>query len=44
MEEEKICGSCSDMTGEDINGYGWCTKTNEECCCCDKCHITNGKP
>ena len=38
------CGECEKFLYEDINGYGVCGKTNEECCCCDKCHITHGKP
>ena len=38
------CGECEKFLYEDINGFGVCCKTNEECCCCDKCHITNGKP
>ena len=38
------CGECEKFLYEDINGFGVCCKTNEECCCCDKCHITHGKP
>ena len=38
------CGECEKFLYEDINGYGVCGKTSEECCCCDKCHITHGKP
>ena len=38
------CGECEKFLYEDINGYGVCDKTNEECCCCDKCHLTHGKP
>ena len=38
------CGECEKFLYEDINGYGVCGKTNEECCCCDKCHLTHGKP
>ena len=38
------CGECEKFLYEDINGYGVCGKTNEECCCGDKCHITHGKP
>ena len=38
------CGECEKFLYEDINGYGVCGKTNEECYCGDKCHITHGKP
>ena len=38
------CGECEKFLYEDINGYGICGKTNEECYCGDKCHITHGKP
>ena len=38
------CGEGEKFLYEDINGFGVCCKTNEECCCCDKCHITHGKP
>ena len=38
------CGECEKFLYEDINGYGVCGKTNEECYCGDKCHIINGKP
>ena len=45
MEDKVIyCGECEKFLYEDINGYGVCGKTNEECCCCDKCHLTHGKP
>ena len=45
MENKVIyCGECKVFLYEDINGYGVCGKTNEECCCCDKCHLTHGKP
>ena len=45
MEDKEIyCGECEKFLYEDINGYGICDKTNEECCCCDKCHLTHGKP
>ena len=45
MENKVIyCGECEKFLYEDINGYGVCGKTNEECCCCDKCHLINGKP
>ena len=38
------CGECEKFLHEDINGYGICGKTKEECYCGDKCHITHGKP
>ena len=38
------CGECEKFLYEDINGYGICGETNEECYCCDKCHLTHGKP
>ena len=38
------CGECEKFLYEDINGYGICGETNEECYCGDKCHITHGKP
>ena len=38
------CGECEKFLYEDINGYGVRGKTNEECYCGDKCHITHGKP
>ena len=38
------CGECDRFLYEDINGYGLCGKTNEECRCSDKCHLTRGKP
>ena len=45
MEDKEIyCGECDNFLYEDINGYGVCGKTNEECCCGDKCHLTRGKP
>ena len=45
MEDKVIyCGECEVFLYEDINGYGICGKTNEECYCGDKCHITHGKP
>ena len=37
-------GECEKFLYEDADGFGVCGKTNEECCCCDKCHITHGKP
>ena len=44
--EDKIiyCGECEVFLYEDINGYGICGETNEECRCSDKCHLTHGKP
>ena len=38
------CGECEKFLYEDINGYGFCGKTNEKCYCGDKCHLINGKP
>ena len=38
------CGECEKFLYEDTDGFGICGKTNEECCCCDKCHIIHGKP
>ena len=38
------CGECEKFLYEDINGYGICGETNEECYCGDKCHLTYGKP
>ena len=40
----KYFGECYNFLYEDIDGYGICGKTNEECRCSDKCHITHGKP
>lgn len=37
------CGECEKFLYEDIDGYGICGKTNDECRCSDKCHITHGK-
>ena len=37
------CGECENLLYEDIDGYGLCGKTNEECRCSDKCHLTHGK-
>ena len=37
-------GECEVFLYEDINGYGICGETNEECYCGDKCHLINGKP
>ena len=45
MENKEIyCGECEKFDHEDTDGYGICGKTNEECYCGDKCHITHGKP
>ena len=38
------CGECEKFLYEDINGYGFCGETNEECYCGGKCHLINGKP
>ena len=38
------CGEYEKFLYEDINGFGVCGKTKEECYCGDKCHITHGKP
>ena len=38
------CGECEKFLYEDTDGFGVCGKTNEECYCGDKCHITHGKP
>ena len=45
MEDKKIhCGECEKFLYEDTDGFGICGKTNEECRCSDKCHLTHGKP
>lgn len=46
MEDKAIlyCGECEDFMYEDTDGYGFCLKTDDLCCCSDKCHITHGKP
>ena len=46
MEDKTIlyCGECEKFLYEDIDGFGICGETNEECYCGDKCHITHGKP
>ena len=44
MSNKTYCGECDNFLYEDIDGYGICGKTNEECRCSDKCHLTNGKP
>lgn len=38
----KHCGECKKFLYEDIDGYGICGNTNDECRCSDKCHLTNG--
>ena len=38
------CGKCEKFLYEDTDGFGVCGKTNEECRCSDKCHLTHGKP
>ena len=38
------CGECEKFYHEDTDGYGICGKTNEECYCGDKCHLTHEKP
>ena len=35
------CGECEKFLYEDIDGFGVCDKTNEECRCSDKCHLIN---
>ena len=44
MSKTIYCGECEKFLYEDTDGYGVCEKTNEECYCGDKCHITQGKP
>ena len=45
MEDKGIyCGECEKFLYEDTDGFGVCGKTNEECYCGDKCHLTHGKP
>ena len=45
MDDKVIyCGECEKFLYEDIDGFGICGETNEECYCGDKCHLTNGKP
>ena len=46
MEDKAIlyCGECDKFDHEDTDGFGICDKTNEECYCGDKCHLTHGKP
>ena len=43
MGKIKHCGECEKFAYEDMDGYGFCLKTNMECRCSDKCHITHGK-
>ena len=44
MSKTTYCGECEKFLYEDTDGFGICGKTNEECYCGDKCHITHGKP
>lgn len=44
MSKTIYCGECDKFAYEDTDGYGFCLKTSEECCCSDKCHLTHGKP
>ena len=45
MEDKVIyCGECEKFLYENTDGFGVYSKTNEECYCGDKCHITHGKP
>ena len=44
MSKTTYCGECEKFLYEDTDGFGVCDKTKEECCCCDKCHLTHGKP
>ena len=31
MQKIIYCGECDKFAYEDVNGYGFCLKTNEEC-------------
>ena len=44
MSKTIYCGECDKFAYEDTDGFGFCLKTNEECRCSDKCHLTHGKP
>ena len=44
MSKTIYCGECEKFSYEDADGYGVCTKNDDECRCSDKCHITHGKP
>ena len=44
MSKTIYCGECEKFAYEDTDGFGICLKTNEECRCSDKCHLTHGKP
>ena len=44
MSKTIYCGECEKFAYEDADGYGVCTKNDDECRCSDKCHITHGKP
>lgn len=38
--KEIYCGECDKFLYEDADGFGVCGKTNKECYCGDKCHLT----
>ena len=45
MGKIKHCGECKKFLYEDIEGYGFCgKKDNEVCYCGDRCHLINGNP
>ena len=44
MSKTLYGGEAEKFLYEDIEGYGFCGKTNEEYRCSDKCHLTHGKP
>ena len=44
MSKTIYCSECDKFAYEDTDGFGFCLKTNEECRCSDKCHLTHGKP
>jgi len=41
-EEEKCCGACCYMIGEDCYGYGFCAMCEERVRCFDKCDQCHG--
>lgn len=41
-EEEKCCGACCYMIGEDCYGYGFCAMCEKRVRCSDKCDRCNG--
>ena len=43
MSKIIYCGECDNFLYEDIDVYGVCGKTSDECRCSDKCHLTHGK-